>query len=87
MWRFFAGPVYGSEQSKAVFKLEDPGSISMVTSVGQVAEEKSYQEAFDSFDWNKNGTIPVKVSKQKKIPKKITHNTFVLLTTLTAGRK
>jgi hypothetical protein len=27
----------------------------------QVAEEKSYQEAFDSFDWNKNGTIPVKV--------------------------
>ena len=49
--------------------MEDPGSISMVTSVGQVAEEKSYQEAFDSFDWNKNGTIPVKVSKQKKIPK------------------
>ena len=50
----------------------------MVTSVGQVAEEKSYQEAFDSFDWNKNGTIPVKVSKQKKIPEKFTHKTFVL---------
>ena len=79
MWRFFAGPVYGSEQSKhSFFKLEDPGSISMVTSVGQVAEEKSYQEAFDSFDWNKNGTIPVKVSKQKMIPEKFTHNTFVL---------
>ena len=30
-------------------------------------ELKAFKEAFDYFDWNKNGTIPTKVNYTKKL--------------------
>ena len=30
-------------------------------------EKKSYKEAFDAFDWNRNGAIPTSVSLSKLI--------------------
>ena len=40
----------------------------------KLKEIKSYREAFDHYDWNKNGTIPIKVSKPNIISKGRRHN-------------
>ena len=28
----------------------------------EIDDKKTYKEAFDDFDWNKNGTIPTRVN-------------------------
>ena len=33
----------------------------------KLKEVKSYKEAFDHYDWTKNGTIPIKVKDLAKI--------------------
>ena len=30
----------------------------------KLKEVQSYREAFDHYDWNKNGTIPIKVKRR-----------------------
>ena len=43
---------------------------SVVAAVDKKEEEKkSYKEAFDAFDWNRNGAIPTSVSLSKLIAK------------------
>ena len=31
--------------------------------IAKLKEVKSYREAFDHYDWTKNGTIPIKVKE------------------------
>ena len=33
--------------------------------IEKLKEVQSYKEAFDHYDWNKNGTIPIKVNTER----------------------
>ena len=47
----------------------------------KLKEVQSYREAFDHYDWTKNGTIPIKVSKNiffKGLPQPPSHGVRVV---------